>query len=299
MRSLKKIGEFGLIGTIKKSAHIEKEVIKGIGDDTAVLPLDKKRNLLLTTDMLVEGVHFSVKENRKLVGRKALAVSISDIAAMGGVPKFAVVSIGIPNSACERGIKDIYEGLSRIAKEFGVSVVGGDTVQSKKLVINVALTGESGKKDIVLRSGAKPDDVVFVTGALGQSLKTKKHLKFIPRLAHAQYLVKCFKPSAMIDISDGLSSDLAHVLNESKVGAVIDEKAIPRAKGATVAQALSDGEDFELVFTLPKKEAEFFRRQKKFKVYEIGIIVQKKKGFMLRDSKGKLNKIIRKGYGHF
>ncbi len=123
--------------------------------------------------MLVEGVHFSVKENRKLVGRKALAVSISDIAAMGGVPKFAVVSIGIPNSACERGIKDIYEGLSRIAKEFGVSVVGGDTVQSKKLVINVALTGESGKKDIVLRSGAKPDDVVFVTGALGQSLKTK------------------------------------------------------------------------------------------------------------------------------
>ena len=131
MKSLEKLGEFELIGTIKKSVPVEKEVVKGIGDDAAVLPLDKKRNLLLTTDMLVGGVHFDLKENKKLVGRKALAVSISDIVAMGGVPKFAVVSLGVSRGMCVQGVKDIYQGLSKLAKEFGVSVVGGDTVSQR------------------------------------------------------------------------------------------------------------------------------------------------------------------------
>ncbi|MDD3375665.1 MAG: thiamine-phosphate kinase [Candidatus Omnitrophica bacterium] len=299
MRSLRKLGEFGLIDAIKKSVPVKKEVVKGIGDDAAILPLDKKRNFLLTTDMLVEGVHFGLKDSRNLVGRKALAVSISDIAAMGGVPKFAVVSLGVSKKMRAQEVKDIYKGLSEIAKIFDVSIVGGDTVQSDKLIINIALTGEARKKDIILRSGAKPGDVIFVTGVLGRSLKTKKHLNFIPRFQYSQYLVKKFKPSAMIDVSDGLSSDLKHILSESNVGAVIDEERIPCAKGATSAQALCDGEDFELVFTLTKKKAEVFKRQKKVTFYEIGVIVHERNGFMLRSRDGKLCRIAKEGYRHF
>jgi len=299
MRLLRKIGEFGLIDIIKKNAPIKKDVIKGIGDDAAVLPFNRNQNLILTTDMLIENVHFSKKDNARLVGRKALAVSISDIVAMGGRPKYGVVSLGVSKSNSLKEIESIYQGLFDIAKEFGISIVGGDTVRSKELIINVSLTGEAERKDIVFRSGAKSGDIIFCTGFLGRSLKTKKHLTFKPRLAEAQYLVKKIKPNAMIDISDGLASDLSHILNESQCGAIVDEERIPLTKGAKISQALFDGEDFELIFTLPKKKVVTLRQQRKFKFYEIGLITKKKNGLMLKRVNGTLKAIKQKAYTHF
>ncbi len=299
--SLSSLGEFGLIDFLSKSAPISKDVIKGIGDDTAVLPFNRSKHLLLTTDMLSEGVHFTLKNDRKLIGRKALAVNISDIAAMGGSPKFAVISLGATKKTPTRFIQDVYQGINAIAKEFGVSIVGGDTVATKKMMICISLLGEVKKKDLTLRSGAKVGDKIFVTGPLGRSLKTKKHLSFIPRVKESQYLMKHLKPNAMIDVSDGLLADLNHILKQSKVGALLDKERIPVSKNATLSNAFCDGEDFELIFTLSKRKADIFlkKKQNAFKFYCIGEIVEKNKGLKLRDKKGKIQKLTPKGYKHF
>jgi len=145
--------------------------------------------------------------------------------------------------------------MGALAKRFGVSIVGGDTVRSDQVVINVALLGEVEKKHLVTRSGARPGDWIFVTGTLGRSLATGKHLNFTPRLKEARFLVRNFKPSAMIDISDGLAGDLNHILKASRVGAHLWDNAVPLTRGATLAQALTDGEDFELLFTLKGSQA--------------------------------------------
>ena len=162
--------------------------------------------------------------------------------------------------------------------------MGGDTVRSQKTVINVALLGEVEKKCLVTRDGAKSGDWVFVTGPLGRSLKTGKHLTFTPRVEEARFLVKQFKPSAMMDISDGLAGDLNHILKVSKVGVRLWEDAVPRAKGATLAQALSDGEDFELLFTLNEKQAmRLLKQQNKRRqwfFYPIGEIIADRKAMM-------------------
>ena len=255
-RTLADIGEFGFIDKIARTAFCSKRVIKGIGDDTAVLPLSSRKYLLFTTDMMAEGVHFTRRAAPQAIGHKALACNISDIAAMGGVPTYAVVSIGLPPQLAVGYAGKIYEGINRLAKEFSVSVVGDDTIRSNKIVINIALLGEVEKKYLTLRSGAKVGDWIFVTGALGRSLATGKHLKFIPRLKEARFLAGRFKPSAIVDISDGLAGDLGHILRASKVGARIFEKEIPRTKGATLTQALYDGEDFELLFTLSLVKAQ-------------------------------------------
>ncbi|MDE2027389.1 MAG: thiamine-phosphate kinase [Candidatus Omnitrophica bacterium] len=273
---ISKLGEFGLIETLKKHAPVSKAVIKGIGDDAAVLPYSQSRYLLFTTDMLAEGIHFTRRMAPQAIGHKAMACNISDIAAMGGYPTFAVVSIGVPKALPVRFVKEIYQGMERLAKAFNVSIVGGDTIKSDKIVINVALLGLVEKKNLVTRSGARPEDWIFVTGALGGSLKSGHHLNFTPRLDQARFLVRKFKPSAMIDISDGLSGDLGHILKASGVGAFLDYHLIPRNKGAALPQALNDGEDFELLFTLPAKRAYALMtwqdRQRLMYFYPIGTI---------------------------
>lgn len=298
-KKLNDVGEFGLIGQIQKQVSKRKDVIQGIGDDTAVLPLDRSRYQLFTTDMVVEGVHFFPGADPVAVGYKAMACNISDIAAMGGLPTYAVVSLGVSGNKRTEFIKDIYRGMEMAGRKFKVAVVGGDTVKSRKLLINVALLGTVKRKELTLRSGAKAGDTVFVTGALGRSLQTGKHFCFAPRVKEAQYLVKYFKPSAMIDISDGLVADLGHILKESHVGAVIFEELIPRGERANVTNALYDGEDFELIFTLSRKEAEHLRKSRKdFKFYPIGKIV-KRKGLELANLKGQVRTIPLKGYEHF
>jgi len=255
MRNISQLGEFGLIDLLKKHTLVSKSVIKGIGDDAAVLPYRKSEYLLLTTDMLAEDTHFTRRMPPQGIGHKALACSISDIAAMGGWPTFAVVSIGVPQNLAVRFIKDIYKGMQRIAHDFNVSIVGGDTIKTDKIIINIALLGLVEKKNLITRDGARAGDVIFVTGLLGGSFKSGRHLNFTPRVPQARFLVEKFHPSAMMDISDGLAGDLNHILKAGKVGARLDHASIPRHKGVSLLQALNDGEDFELLFTLSAKKA--------------------------------------------
>ena len=289
---ISQLGEFGLIDTLKRFAPVSKEVIKGIGDDAAVLPYSKSEYLLLTADMLAEDTHFTRRMPPQGIGHKALASNISDIAAMGGNPTFAVVSVGVPKNLSVCFIKDVYKGMQRVARAYNVSIVGGDTIKTDKIVINVALLGLVEKRNLITRDGSKAGDWIFVTGPLGGSFKNGRHLNFLPCLAQARFLVENFKPNAMMDISDGLSGDLNHILKASRVGARLDYASIPRQRGVSLSQALNDGEDFELLFTLSPRKARSLMdwqvRQKSFYFYPIGTITA--------DAKEKINA---KSFTHF
>lgn len=301
MKKISNLGEFGLINLLRRNVYSTKDVVKGIGDDTAVLSVGGSCHQLFTTDMILEDVHFTRTMNPRAIGHKALACSISDIAAMGGVPSAAVVSIGVPADLKIDFVKDLYRGMNALAKRFKVSIVGGDTVKSKKVIISVALLGWAKKKEVVTRSGARPGDMIFVTGPLGKSFETRKHLSFTPRVAESQFLVKRFKPTAMIDISDGLSADLGHILEESRVGAYLFEENIPKIKGATLSQALGDGEDFELLFTVSSSKGKQLLSERKgnFRFYHIGEIVGYPRRLKLLDYRGNEKDRPSSGYKHF
>jgi thiamine-monophosphate kinase len=235
------------------------------------------------------------------IGHKAIASSISDIAAMGGIPKFALVSLGAPASAPWAVISQISKGIQRTAKKFHVEIVGGDTIEAKKIIINVALTGEAKHNEVVYRGGARAGDQIFVTGPLGGSLASGRHLRFCPRIAESRYLVKKCKPTAMIDISDGLVADLGHILRESRVGAVIEQDLIPRNPDAALGDALYDGEDFELLFTVSPSKARDLTRSRtgKYRFYRIGQIIAGNRDLRIKTSSGRLKKVNIKGYTHF
>ena len=294
MKTIKNLGEFGLIERFAKEIKTDMSVKTGIGDDTAVIK-DGRHYLLFTTDMLVEDVHFSLKTARpQQIGWKAVCCSISDIAAMGGVPRWMMVSCGLPRSATIKFIDKIYSGIKKAASLYSVNIVGGDTVKSKKLVLDVGMIGVKKNRPL-LRSGARIGDAIFVTGTLGGAVKSGRHLNFKPRLNEAQYLVKNFKISSMIDISDGLSSDLAHILKRSKVGAALDTNSIPVSCGSSLKSALSEGEDFELLFTLPQKQAK--RLPVKIgtvQLTRIGRIIREKKGSIMRDARNEKGDTRRK-----
>ena len=298
---LKDLGEFNFINRINKAVKLSGRVIKGIGDDAAVLKYKKDKYLLFTTDMLIEGRHFNKGARPELVGKKSLSCNISDIAAMGGVPKFAVISIGLPGSMDLKYADGLYKGIRKVAGKFGVDLVGGDTVGSGKVIINIALLGEVEKGNLTLRSGAKENDIIFVTGNIGGSIKLR-HLDFAPRLKEARFLVKNFKINSMIDASDGLLADLGHILEESNKGASICEKAIPVSRNAAgFDSAVRDGEDFELIFTLPKQHADILEKAWPFKtrLSRIGQIRSGRKGFSLVRKSGKSEEIKPAGFTHF
>jgi len=293
------LGEFGLIKRFQKRIKTDSTVIKGSGDDCAVLSFDRQKYQLFTCDMIVEGVDFTSRDDPYLVGRKALAVSISDIAACGGLPRHCVVSLGLPKNLRVQYIDRITKGLFHLAKKYDINVVGGDISKAAALIINVSLLGLVEKKSLILRSGAKNGDLVFVTGSLGGSI-SGKHLKFTPRIKESRYLVKNFKINSMIDISDGLTQDLNHILEESNTGAVIYEELIPLSKEAKgLKDAFFGGEDFELLFTLPRKEAKGLLK-KKLRIFQlIGEITGKKYGLRLIDKNSRESKITPGGFRHF
>jgi len=298
---LKDLGEFKFIDRIEKGIRLSSRVIKGIGDDAAVLKYKKDKYLLFTTDMLLEGRHFYRSSRPKLVGEKALSCNISDIAAMGGLPRFAVISIGLPGSLNLGYADGLYRGIKKVAARFGIDLVGGDTVSSEKIIINIALIGEVEKENLALRSGAKQNDAIFVTGDIGGSIKGR-HLNFSPRLKEARFLVKNFKINSMIDVSDGLLADLGHILQESDKGARIFEKAVPVSQDAAdFDSAVMDGEDFELIFTFPEKHADRLKKIWPFKtrLSRIGAILNKRKGFYLVRKSGKSERIKPVGFTHF
>ncbi|MBU4346371.1 MAG: thiamine-phosphate kinase [Candidatus Omnitrophica bacterium] len=294
-----RIGEFGLIERLKKSIKTDSSVIKGSGDDCAVIKFNQDQYLLFTCDTIVEGVDFRRQDMPYLVGRKALAASISDIAACGGIPRYALLSLAIPKNISVHTIDKISQGIFNLAKRYNINIVGGDISRAKQLMIDISMLGAVEKKYLALRSGAKKGDIIFVTGKLGGSI-LRKHLEFTPRLKEARFLVKNFRVHSMIDISDSLTQDLGQILKASKVGAIIYEGLIPLSKDAlSLADALYTGEDFELLFTLGHNEAKrlYAKRPKAFR--PIGEIMDRRYNLILVDKKGKGKIIKPRGFQHF
>ncbi len=264
----KQMNEFELIHRLTRSLPSNKSVVVGAGDDCAVLDVGLgDRLLLFKTDAVVEGIHYTPGTAPEKIGHKALGRCLSDIAAMAGTPTAALVTVALPRTFDPEFVEAIYAGMSALARRHGVAIVGGETTTNpERTLISVALLGWVPRGKGVLRSGAEPGDAIFVTGELGGSL-AGKHLEFEPRLAEAHWLAQRFPPHAMIDVSDGLAGDLRHLLKASRVGAELLAGAIPisrearrAAKAESAAKppllaALTDGEDFELLFTVASRQA--------------------------------------------
>lgn len=258
-------GEFEYIDWVRsQTAGVERLSIP-IGDDAACWDFTEPARCLVATDMLMEGAHFTFPPaTPKLAGRKALAVNLSDIAAMAGRPLAAFVSVAFPKNRDAGFAEEVHTGLRELAEEYNVAIAGGDTnAWDGPLIVSVTILGEATSRGPVTRAGAKPGDWIFVTGELGGSLKSR-HLTFPPRVEEALKLHAAVPLHAMIDLSDGISSDLRHILRESRVGAVIEAARIPigdaaRESGdgaAPLHHALCDGEDFELLFTVSPQDGE-------------------------------------------
>jgi thiamine-monophosphate kinase len=290
------VKELNIINDIRKRAGGPcKKVKVGIGDDCAVLDIGRKEYLLWATDMVTEGVHFHIKTaGYKKIGRKAVAVNISDIAAMGGVPKYITVTLGLPKGTGRGAVKAIYDGVFGICHSYGIKVVGGDTVRSGKLTVDVSIMGFAEKKNLVTRRGAKKGDAILITGPVRNG--RKEHLDFVPRLKESRDLISRHKLSSMIDTSDGIAMDLGRVCAESRVGARLYAESIPLSKGLSLRDALHFGESFELLFTMKKKDAE--NLAKKGNYFIIGEVVDRKKGVKAVDKKGKVSVLKMEGFRH-
>lgn len=298
--------ELDLIRWIRKRLGTRKgRIVVDSGDDAAVLKVGQG-NILFKTDSVIDGVHFDSRTARpEAVGHKAIARCLSDIAAMGCHPTFAVVAMMVPKNARQAWLQRVVTGLNRTADRFGTPVVGGDVKShAGKLAISVALLGETRDLAPIRRSGARNGDVLAVTGPLGGSI-LGKHLKFTPRVQEGLELNRRFEVHSMIDISDGLSTDLGHLCDESGVGAVLFEDRLPASADAkrlarkdrrpVLDHVLNDGEDYELLFSLPAAQSAKLERSR------LGIVIGQltsMQGIYLQDPKGRLREIERAGWEH-
>jgi len=328
------IGEFGFIRSIQEGCHYSsKGIIEGIGDDCAVIGPYDGHVFLMTTDMLVEDIHFLLgKISPEDLGHKAMAVNLSDIAAMGGTPLHAVISIGIPKSMEITVIHAIYNGLKGICGQYGVNILGGDTSSSpENLIINVAVLGQAPEKEVLYRKGAKPGDRVYVTGTLGDSagglkllrdemkapertasILIREHNRPVPFLEAGRVIARSQLAGAMIDVSDGLIADLGHICEKSGVGARLARAAIPISDEVRLLAetngldpyelALYGGEDYRLLVTVPEGNAEafegLFHRGDPCHIHELGEITRKD-GIQMIMENGSKKSLRVKGYDHF
>jgi thiamine-monophosphate kinase len=332
------LGEFGLIDRIAARAKsIGDQTLKGIGDDAAVLDYDGIP-VIVTTDLLIEGIHFDLMYHPlKHLGYKAIIVNLSDICAMNAIPRHVTVSIAISNRFSVEAIDELYEGIRIACEAYDVDLIGGDTSASLKgLTISVTAVGTVAKDRITYRNGAKPGDIICVTGDLGAAylglqilerekqvylaapemqpeLSTKKYiigrqLKPEARLESVKYFQKKgLLPTSMIDISDGLASDLLHICKASGTGAFIEEAQVPIHDEARmqamefhldpITCALNGGEDYELLFTVSPDDLEKVRFMDS--VYIIGEITPKEDGVKLHTSGGQIHPITAQGWTHF
>jgi len=321
--------EFDFIKKIRKQSAIrwsQSAIIFGVGDDAAVFRKDSKTDFVITTDLLVENIDFRLEWTRpEYLGHKALAVSLSDIAAMGARPCFALLSIGVPKNIWKTKFLDsFYKGWFALAEKYNVQLIGGDVSKTPdKIVVDSIVIGETKRGKAVLRSTANAGDLIFVTGALGgaaaglaeiRSPTVKEGVNDRATIKERLLIQRQLRPNAqveigallgernlatsMIDISDGLSSDLNHLCEESNVGAIIDADKIPVDSSIDsdgLNLALNGGEDFELLFTVnPKKNSKL----KNLPVTQIGLITDKPKKIFIKQN-SRLIKLNPKGFIHF
>lgn len=311
MSTLRQLGERELIRRLARLVPGRGDVTVGIGDDVAVVHLEERDwDLLLTSDAVVEGVHFLPGTPAEKIGHKAVGRVLSDLAAMGGEPMWALVDLVAPPSLPVARIEKLYRGAARLADKYGLAIVGGDTSRGPVLEMHLFGVGRVPKGAAVLRSGARPGDVIYVTGSLGGSLGAK-HLDFEPRLEEGLWLREQRWAHAMIDISDGLATDLGHLLEMSRVGAEVWGPDVPIAPAAKrmrdrrtpLDRALNDGEDFELLFTVsPEKRAAFESSwQEVFDLpcTAIGRVTKPRGRLTLVDAQGRRVPLREAGYDQF
>ena len=310
------MSEFSFIERLKKQVKSSSLIPLGIGDDAAVLNVTKGKQLVVATDAIVENVDFRMKDLApEKIGRKALAINLSDIAAMGAKPTAFVIAIGKPVSVTTAWLFRFYDGLLKLAREHSVYCVGGDISRSREFFASITILGEVAKGKAVKRSGALGGDWIAVTGVLGGSL-LRHHHDFTPRLREADFLARGRFATAMIDISDGLAQDLSHILKASKVGARLDLDRVPVSREArkkahghedkALERALCDGEDFELLFTVRPQHKKKLERvwKKRFPRVPLSWIGRIEEGArrILWSHQGKeipASQFARKGFTHF
>jgi thiamine-monophosphate kinase len=306
---LSQIGEFGLIEILKKAESGKQRVdtIVGIGDDAAVIKI-KDKYLLITTDSFIENVHFNLKNITFFnLGFKALAASISDIAAMGGWPTHAFVTIGLPKKIRVEQIKQLYAGINALAGKHKIDIIGGDTIASpKEVVISITLLGEVEKDNLLLRSGAKIGDAILVTGNFGGPAAHKyvaRKPSPVTHIKEARVIASSHLATAMIDSSDGLVRSVIELCKASKTGARLWLDSVPAAKEATLDNALYGGEEYELVLTVPRSKAArlkaLIQKKTKARVTIVGEMVAGKRGIKLVDIHGRITLPASGGYEHF
>lgn len=334
-KNISDIGEFGLIERIKKIVPLAKSnIIQGIGDDTAVLKVSDQNWLLATCDIQIEDTHFQMKYNSPYqIGRRAMTVNLSDIASMGGRPTYAMVSAGLSPNLKVETFDDLFQGMSDTLTEHSAFIIGGNLAHTTdKLIIDVFLLGEISPDQIVLRNGAKPGDRIFLTGTLGSSAAgfnvlenfgkdypreyshfVQSHLEPVAKINAGRMIAQSGYATAMIDISDGLASDLKHICDNSNVGAEIFEMKIPFAETMDelankisknkLGIALHGGEDYELLFTMkpdiPNQIIEKISNESKTKITEIGKILSKEEGYNIITEGNQQLPLQTKGWDHF
>lgn len=330
---LREIGEFGFIDRIAPLGSIRTEgVVKGIGDDCAVISVGGPNYLLVTTDLLMERIHFLKKwASSELIGARALAANLSDIAACGGTPLDAFISIAIPDEVEVEWLDGLYRGMAEMARAYSVNLLGGDTTGSKSdLVINIALTGTVAPDEVLFRHTANPGDVVVLTGPTGQSAAgcdilvhspelpeqtsralIRAHLEPTPHILQGRVLATSGACTAAIDVSDGISSDLGHICRDSGLAAVVYEDRLSVSQELISAAAamgkdplewvLHGGEDFVLIAAV--KSDKLADLEKGFKanglgLFPIGEFVQGDK-MILQRSGGQREELAWGGWDHF
>lgn len=330
------IGEFGLIARLQQFIPpVESDgLIAGIGDDAAVVRLDEHRAMLITCDIQIEDQHFRTDYiSYYQLGRRAMAVNLSDIAAMGGKPLFALISLAFPSSLPLDHFDELYRGMRDQLTEFSATIIGGNIAKADHgLIIDITLIGEVEMGQLLLRTGARPGDRILITGQLGGAAAglailtnfgraypdqfaplVEKHRQPCPRIAAGQLLAQSGFATAMIDISDGLASDLYHILSASRVGAEIDQQRIPLPQQIHLAceavhrpvwdVVLHGGEDYELLVTMksetPDHIIERIMRESGTPITEIGRILEPEAGYSLIDVDQKRIPIRPQGWDHF